>query len=497
MWNVLLAGRYRLDELVGRGGMGEVWCAEDEVLRRPVAVKLLLPQRADDTAIERFRREARAAAVLSHPNVVAVYDFGTHEDRLFLVMELVEGRTLTEELAVRGTLPAAEAADIIAQAAAGLAVAHDHGLVHRDIKPGNLLLTADGTVKVADFGIARFVSDAATDLTSTGQIVGTTYYLAPERAKGVAAGPESDVYSLGCVLYQLVTGHPPFDADTPAAVLYQHVDLPPVPPAELRPELAGPFQDSLLRMLAKDPADRPTAAQLATWSLDDAPAWSRPAAVVPAAAAAAADADAEPPTPVITTPVDKSRRRMIQTVVAAAGAAVVSTAVVVALALDSDPDKAPPTTEPPAGTTPSVTRSGGPASNPTAGPSSGNPSQAGEQTRQVLSTQIIIGQQSTAPNPTGPNPTAPNPTGPNSTAPDPTGAGSTGPTVPAPDTAPTSKPGQPRDTPAPTQPSQSTPGTSSTQPTTSGPSTNRPENTKTPKPTKTKPPKPDGADGPT
>jgi serine/threonine-protein kinase len=311
VWNVLLADRYQLEELLGQGGMGEVWSARDDVLDRPVAVKVLLSHRADETAVERFRREAHAAGLLSHPNVVAVYDFGTHEDSLFLVMELVDGHTLTEELATHGTLSAEQAAGIAAQAAAGLAAAHNQDLVHRDIKPGNLLLTDDGTVKIADFGIARFISDATNDLTSTGQIVGTPYYLAPERATGAPAGPESDVYSLGCVLYQLVTGHPPFEGDTQAAVLYQHVDLPPVPPAELRPELAGPFQDGLLQMLAKDPADRPTAAQLAKWSLDTPPSWSSPAAKVlptpPAAVAVSSQA------------VQKSRNRMIQTAVLAAG----------------------------------------------------------------------------------------------------------------------------------------------------------------------------------
>lgn len=486
---MLLADRYRLDELVGRGGMGEVWRAEDKVLRRSVAVKLLLPHRADETAAERFRREAQAAARLSHPNVVAVYDFGTHEDSLFLVMELVDGRTLTQELAERGPLPPAEAVAGIAQAAAGLAAAHGQGLVHRDIKPGNLLLMADGTVKVADFGIARFISETETELTGAGQLVGTTYYLAPERAKGDPAGPESDIYSLGCVLYQLVTGRPPFDADSPVAVLYHHLDVAPVPPAELRPELAGPFQDALLQMLAKDPAARPTAAQVAAWSFGDLPSWSRPAALaVPEATPTVPEAT--PAVTIAAVGIDKTRTRMIQTAVAAAGVAAVTTAVVVALALGTDADK-PPITEPSVGSTdPAVTRTGGPGVGQTSSPPDGDPGQpTGQRTGRVLSTQAIVGEQTTSPNATGSS--GPVPTGSGTAAPNPTGPGTTGPGGPG--TGTSTDPGPTGDTPAPTQPSDSTPGTSSSPTTTSEPPTEPPETTTTPvKPrkTKTKTPKP-------
>ncbi|TWD81889.1 serine/threonine-protein kinase [Kribbella amoyensis] len=264
---MLVAERYRLSAPLGRGGMGEVHRATDEVLGREVAVKLLLPSRLDPVATARFQREARAAAMVADQNVVAAYDFGRHDDGWFLVMELVEGRTLAEEVRQSGPLPSERAIAIVQQAAAGLATAHRHDIVHRDIKPGNLLLTADGTVKLTDFGIARFLEDTTTTLTATGQVLGTSYYLAPERAQGRPAGKASDMYALGCVLYHLLTGHPPFQADQPASVMYQHVATPPVRPSVLRPELGGPIEDLLLSMLAKDPAARPTAHEVATAEL--------------------------------------------------------------------------------------------------------------------------------------------------------------------------------------------------------------------------------------
>ncbi|MFF6983756.1 serine/threonine-protein kinase [Streptomyces sp. NPDC008343] len=268
---MLIAGRYRLSESIGRGGMGEVWRAYDETLGRPVAVKLLLPQDTDPTATSRFRLEAQTAARIAHPNVVGVRDFGEHENRLFLVMELVEGDSLARVAAQFGALPAERVARIAAEAAAGLAAAHRQGIVHRDIKPGNLLLAADGTLKIGDFGIARFLDDPGAALTATGQIVGTSLYLAPERALGKPAGPASDVYALGCVLYQLLTGRPPFHADTAVAILHQHLDAVPVPPRELGvPGLPPAFESYLLGLLAKDPEHRPAAQQAADWFADGA-----------------------------------------------------------------------------------------------------------------------------------------------------------------------------------------------------------------------------------
>ncbi|MGW0821620.1 serine/threonine-protein kinase [Streptomyces sp. NPDC002845] len=262
---MLIAGRYQLHDAIGRGAMGEVWRGYDETLARAVAVKLLLPQDSDPTAASRFRLEAQTAGRLNHPHVVGVLDFGAFEDRLFLVMELVEGPSLARVLSGSGPLPADRVAQIAAQAAAGLAAAHRQGIVHRDIKPANLLLDADGTLKIGDFGIARFLDDPGAALTATGQIVGTSLYLAPERALGQTAGPASDLYSLGCVLYQLLTGLPPFHADTAVAILHQHLDAAPVPPRELSVALPPAFENYLLGLLAKQPENRPTADQAADW----------------------------------------------------------------------------------------------------------------------------------------------------------------------------------------------------------------------------------------
>nr|WP_279628625.1 serine/threonine-protein kinase [Streptomyces misionensis] len=262
---VLIAGRYRLRDTIGQGAMGEVWRAFDETLGRPVAVKLLLPHDSDHTASSRFRLEAQTAGRLSHPNVVGVLDFGEYEGRLFLVMELVDGGSLDGLLAASGPLPVERVARIASQAAVGLAVAHRQGIVHRDIKPANLLLGTDDTLKIGDFGIARFLDDPSAALTATGQIVGTSLYLAPERALGRTAGPASDVYSLGCVLYQLLTGRPPFQADSPLAVLHQHLDATPAPPRQLRTDLPPAFENYLLGLLAKEPEGRPTAEEVADW----------------------------------------------------------------------------------------------------------------------------------------------------------------------------------------------------------------------------------------
>ncbi|WP_430727313.1 protein kinase domain-containing protein [Streptomyces beigongshangae] len=260
-----MAERYRLGASLGRGGMGEVWRATDEVLGRAVAVKLLLGDEADSAAAARFRLEAQTAARLSHPYVVAVFDFGLWDNRFYLVMELVEGRSLAQELTAAGSLTPERVARIAEQTAAGLAAAHRQGIVHRDIKPGNLMTDAEGTVKIGDFGIARFVDDPASALTTAGQIVGTSLYLAPERALGSPAGAASDVYSLGCVLYQLLTGEPPFRAESATITLHQHIDKAPVPPREKGVRLPPAFENYLLDLLAKQPEDRPTAQQVADW----------------------------------------------------------------------------------------------------------------------------------------------------------------------------------------------------------------------------------------
>ncbi|MFF0751442.1 protein kinase [Streptomyces sp. NPDC004267] len=262
---MLVADRYRLQVCVGRGGMGEVWRATDEVLGRDVAVKLMLGHEHDPSAADRFRMEAQTAARLSHPHVVGVFDFGTWDGKLYLVMELVDGDSLAGDRSHSTVYSAEQVATVAAHAAAGLSAAHRQGVVHRDIKPGNLLMDSHGTVKLADFGIARFVDDPSAALTTTGQIVGTGLYLAPERALGQPASPASDVYSLGCVLYQLLTGQPPFRADTATALLYQHIDTPPAPPRQFGVPIPVAFEDFLLTLLAKQPEQRPQAQAIADW----------------------------------------------------------------------------------------------------------------------------------------------------------------------------------------------------------------------------------------
>ncbi|MFG2626610.1 serine/threonine-protein kinase [Streptomyces sp. NPDC048473] len=286
--------------------MGEVWRAADEVLGRAVAVKLLLGDHADESATARFRLEAQTAARLSHPHLVAVFDFGAWEDRFYLVMELVEGRSLGDLLAAEERLGAEQVARIAGQAAAGLAAAHRQGIVHRDIKPGNLMLDAEGAVKIGDFGIAQFVDDPSAALTTTGQIVGTSLYLAPERALGRTAGAASDMYSLGCVIYQLLLGEPPFRSDTATATLYQHVDTAPVPLRQRGVDLSPAFDSYLLGLLAKQPEDRPGAQQVADWFQSDAwrgrpepmPMYARtPPQAAPSAPYAPAPAPAFAPAP--------------------------------------------------------------------------------------------------------------------------------------------------------------------------------------------------------
>ncbi|GAA0575201.1 serine/threonine-protein kinase [Actinomadura livida] len=251
--DLVLNDRYRLLERLAIGGMGEVWRASDELLGQQVAVKLLrLELGSDARARGRFESEARFAAELRHPGIAGAYDFGEHEGRAYLVMELVPGEPLDEILARDGGLPLEAVLDMMVQAGQALTVAHDAGVVHRDIKPANLMVSPDGTLKITDFGIARRL--AAASQTQTGMVMGTAHYISPEQAQGHRLSPAADLYSLGAVAYECLTGAPPFDGSTPVEVALKHVrDA----PAELPPRVPAAARELIMQLLAKDPADRP------------------------------------------------------------------------------------------------------------------------------------------------------------------------------------------------------------------------------------------------
>jgi eukaryotic-like serine/threonine-protein kinase len=257
----LLGGRYELDGIVGRGGMAEVFRARDIRLDRIVGVKTLRDDLARDQTFQaRFRREAQSAASLNHPSIVAVYDTG--EDMVgntpvpYIVMEFVDGRTLRDLLRDDRRLLPERAAEITDGVLRALDYSHRNGIVHRDIKPGNVMLTRSGDVKVMDFGIARAVSDAQATMTQTAQVIGTAQYLSPEQARGERVDARSDLYSAGCLLYELLTGRPPFTGDSPVAIAYQHVREAPVPPSRIDPELPAWCDAIVLKAMEKDPADR-------------------------------------------------------------------------------------------------------------------------------------------------------------------------------------------------------------------------------------------------
>lgn len=259
-----VAGRYRIERLLARGGMAAVYLAEDELLARPVALKVLSEQRVTDPSyVARFEREARSGAALAHPNIVAIYDTGVDDELHFIAMEYVEGVTLAREIAERAPLPVDEACRIGAEIADALDHAHRHGMIHRDVKPSNVLLTTDGVTKVTDFGIARAVSGDET-LTEVGMVMGTPTYSSPEQAQGSSLDPRSDLYSLGVVLFEMVTGARPFAGPSPFTIAQQHVEAAPPLASSKRPELAGALDTVIDTLLAKDPDSRyRTGAELA------------------------------------------------------------------------------------------------------------------------------------------------------------------------------------------------------------------------------------------
>ncbi|MEU4723506.1 serine/threonine-protein kinase [Nonomuraea dietziae] len=260
-----LAGRYRLDTRIGAGGMGEVWRGEDIVLARTVAVKVLLPGRTDDSGfVARFQGEARAMATVNHPGVVDVYDYGVHQvagagATVYLVMKFVDGEALDRLLQRLGRIAPEPAMELIAQAAAALQAVHDQGIVHRDVKPGNLLVQRDGTLVITDFGIAR--QDVANRLTDAGMVLGTAAYCAPEQAEGAPVTPAVDIYALGVVAYECLVGVRPFDGDSPVTIALKHIrEAPPPLPAEIPPSVRAVVE----RALSKDPLRRfPSASAMA------------------------------------------------------------------------------------------------------------------------------------------------------------------------------------------------------------------------------------------
>jgi serine/threonine protein kinase/beta-lactam-binding protein with PASTA domain len=250
-------GRYRVDTRLGTGGMAIVYCGTDLLLRRRVAIKVLRDQfSADDDFIKRFSYEAQAAARLSHPNVVNVYDFGHEGDAYFIVMELVEGETLAAMLHGERRIPESVAIDYATQVAAGLAFAHRQGLLHRDVKPANILVTGDDVVKLGDFGIARAVSENAVGVTQPGMVMGSVAYVSPEQAQGRELDARSDLYSLGVVLYQMVTGRIPFNAETPVAVALKHVSEPAPQLDPFRDGVSPALASIVATLLQKNPHDR-------------------------------------------------------------------------------------------------------------------------------------------------------------------------------------------------------------------------------------------------
>jgi eukaryotic-like serine/threonine-protein kinase len=254
----VLGGRYEIHRKLARGGMAEVYLARDRSLDRPVAVKVLFPEYATDPSfVERFRREAQAAANLTHPNIVGVYDWGTQSGTYFIVMEFVDGQSLAEIMRAAGPLHPQRAAEIAFEVAGALGFAHSRGVVHRDVKPGNVLISSgSGHAKVTDFGIARALESPSEDLTQAGSVMGTATYFSPEQAQGFAVDARSDLYSLGVVLYEMVCGRPPFSGDTPVSIAYKHVQEAPPRPTSIVSGIPEGLEAIIGKLLSKNPDSR-------------------------------------------------------------------------------------------------------------------------------------------------------------------------------------------------------------------------------------------------
>ncbi|MBW3664379.1 MAG: protein kinase [Actinobacteria bacterium] len=255
-----LSGRYELVQLIARGGMAQVYEARDHALDRRVAVKALDPALAtDEDAVSRFRREARQAAGLTHPHVVSVFDHGSHEGTHYIVMEHVGGGTLADLIEDEAPLDPARVVQIMAQVCEGLGAAHDIGIIHRDVKPANIMFDEHGRAKVADFGIARALTDVT--ITRTGTLLGSAAYLSPEQAAGKPIDTRADIYALGCVVYEMLTGKPPFHGGSPITIATHHLRTQPTPPLAIRDDLPSRLSAVVLEALAKDPDDRPPTAR--------------------------------------------------------------------------------------------------------------------------------------------------------------------------------------------------------------------------------------------